>query len=771
MRRITVFLFVIFIGVLVGCEDSATDTTPPVAILIGEETVYLEYMDTYEELGAICEDDIDENCKVFINGDVVNTTRPGTYIISYFVVDESSNTGIVIDRTVIVSETTSPIISLIGDDIIYINYGDSYNELGANCTDNYDTTCVVIIDDSNVDETTIGTYSVLYNTTDTEGNVALEIIREVVVSDNESPIISLIGDPVIELEYNSIYSELGATCTDNYDLTCDVLIGDTVIDTSILGSTVITYNAVDASSNDAIELTRTVIVQDTTAPVITLNGDSAINLDLNASYSELGATCTDNYDTSCTVIISGDTVDTSTVGTYHVTYNITDTEGNIALEVIRTVTINDTVSPITSLIGDSEVDIEYGTTYNDLGINCTDNFDTTCVVVMGGDTVNVYTLGTYVITYNVTDSAGNIAIEVSRTVTVEDTTSPVIDVSELRTTVTLDGSFDFTSSFCADNRDLTCTVEVVTVLDTSVLTTQLITLRAVDTEGNETTVVHQIEVIEGLDTTIYVPAGYYDTTIGLTGAALKDSLYDIIKNHTEYSYTSSSTDVWDILREADEDPNNSDNVMMFYSGFSWPKECQDTVTANLPDYCFDNNDRTASYTEWNREHIWSKSRGDFGTSRGAGTDAHHLVAAERTMNSTKNNRMFEDCNDGDDTNIVDRGFGNYTCNTWDFEPRDEVKGDVARMIFYMATRYESEDSLDLYVLDDADSDKSLKLSQYGDLDDLLRWHIEDPVDEWELERNQVVYTYQANRNPFIDHPELVELIWGTPESVIEYEPS
>ena len=141
------------------------------------------------------------------------------------------------------------------------------------------------------------------------------------------------------------------------------------------------------------------------------------------------------------------------------------------------------------------------------------------------------------------------------------------------------------------------------------------------------------------------------------------------------------------------------------------------------------------------------------------TDAHHLVAAERTMNSTKNNRFYEDCGDGDDTNIEERAYDNVTCNEWEFEPRDEVKGDVARMIFYMAVRYEG-DPLDLEVIDDPDEDSSLKLPVYGDLDDLLRWHREDPVSQEEVERNEVIYIYQENRNPFIDNPAYVSDIWG-----------
>ncbi len=367
---------------------------------------------------------------------------------------------------------------------------------------------------------------------------------------------------------------------------------------------------------------------------------------------------------------------------------------------------------------------------------------------------------------------------------IPDTTEPTIDVSTIRTTVTLDGNFDTSGVTCDDNRDSECEVLVVGNIDTSTLGIQTITFTATDLAGNVTEEIVTVEVIEGIDTTMYVPVGYYSSAEGLTGEALKDMLNDIITGHTEFPYTNTNTDVWDMLREADEDPDNSDNVLLFYSDFSWPKECQDTNTDLLPDYCFEDNDREADYEEWNREHIWSKSHGEFehedGASAyayGAHTDGHHLVAAERRMNSIKSNRFFDDCHDGiDDTNLEDRGYGNFTCGEWYFEPRDEVKGDVARMLFYMAVRYEGEDGdyLDLELVEDL---KALapelhlqdqKLPYYGNLAILLRWHIEDPVDEWELERNETIYQYQGNRNPFIDHPEYVALIFGTEDNPIEY---
>ncbi len=348
-----------------------------------------------------------------------------------------------------------------------------------------------------------------------------------------------------------------------------------------------------------------------------------------------------------------------------------------------------------------------------------------------------------------------------------DTEAPVINTAALPSKFLLDSNNDILAT-CQDNVDETCTVVIEGSFDTSILGEQSVTLKATDAAGNETTFVYTYEIVENVDGSMYIPLGYYDSIDGLVGEELKTALNSIISGHTEYPYKSTATDTWDILREADEDPDNPDNIIGIYTGLSIAKDCQDTTYP--PDFCEIEAYGEDDTVEWNREHIWSKSRGDFTDESELGpyTDTHHLIAAERVMNSIKSNRFYEDCHDGDDVNVVDRGYGNYTCNEWEFEPRDEVKGDVARMIFYMAVRYENEE-LDLEVINDPEEDKALKLPVYGDIDDLLRWHEEDPVSEKEILRNQVIYTYQGNRNPFIDRPELVTLIWGEPDDYQIFE--
>ncbi len=239
------------------------------------------------------------------------------------------------------------------------------------------------------------------------------------------------------------------------------------------------------------------------------------------------------------------------------------------------------------------------------------------------------------------------------------------------------------------------------------------------------------------------PAGYYDAASGLKGKALKTALYHIIKGQKTYPYTSSSTDVWDILKETDRDPDNPDNVILIYTGRS--------VNA-AQEY--------NSGKGWSREHVWAKSRGDFGTDPPAGTDVNNLRPADISVNSARSNRWFDTCSVMVYDNDV--ATGSYKSTTrWVWQPRKEVEGDVARMIFYMATRYEGENGEpDLQIINYLPEDKRTKAPLFAMLHTLLKWNHDDPVDAYERRRNNVVYSYQHNRNPFIDHPEYVQRIWG-----------
>ena len=165
-------------------------------------------------------------------------------------------------------------------------------------------------------------------------------------------------------------------------------------------------------------------------PVITLLGETEVSLELGSTYTDAGATAVDNIDgdiTSSIEIVNN--VDINTVGTYTVTYNVSDTAGNAATQVTRTVNITpDVTIPVITLLGESEVSLELGSTYTDAGATASDNIDgdiTSSIVTV--NLVDVNTVGTYTVTYNVSDAAGNAASQVTRTVNITpDVTIPVI---------------------------------------------------------------------------------------------------------------------------------------------------------------------------------------------------------------------------------------------------------------------------------------------------------------------------------------------------------
>lgn len=219
------------------------------------------------------------------------------------------------------------------------------------------------------------------------------------------------------------------------------------------------------------------------------------------------------------------------------------------------------------------------------------------------------------------------------------------------------------------------------------------------------------EVTIEADTTNLDFDGYYKNLEDVTGNALKLALRELITDtHTNIT---SYAKLKEVLQDADEDPNNPDNMILFYTGASVTK--------------------TDNMSTWNREHVWAQdlSNGWFGES-GAGADAHHIRPCNPSVNSSRGNKIF----------------GTST-TTSTYYPGDEFKGDVARIIFYLMTRYQESETYNLDFTDIAES-----------VDLLLLWNEQDPVSALEMNRNNVVEEVQGNRNPFIDYPEFAEEIWG-----------
>lgn len=260
------------------------------------------------------------------------------------------------------------------------------------------------------------------------------------------------------------------------------------------------------------------------------------------------------------------------------------------------------------------------------------------------------------------------------------------------------------------------------------------------------------------------PAGYYATAVGKTGEALRLALHEIIDDHTRFPYTSSATDCWDILNDADEDPNNSAHILDVYKNASYTK-----IAGGMGAY--------------NREHVWPKSYG-FPKDQSGNypyTDCHHLMACDSSYNSARSNLPYDTRGSNDSekaTNTNNNQGGGASISsassnwqsgsgaTGHWETWIGKRGDVARALFYMDVRYEGGTHTltghaepDLILTDDrtkianSNTGSNEAIGYMGILSTLLKWHTDDPVDDLERERNNTIYSYQGNRNPFIDHPE------------------
>ena len=326
-----------------------------------------------------------------------------------------------------------------------------------------------------------------YNVTDANGNVAVEVTRTVNVVDTTVPVITLSGEATVTIEVGSTYTDAGATAT---DLSGEISVISTgTVDTSVVGTYTVTYNATDASGNEAAAVSRTVNVVDTTVPVITLTGEATVTIEVGSTYTDAGATALDNYDGDITSsIVTVNPVDTDVVGVYTVTYNVTDANGNVAVEVTRIVNVVDTTVPVITLTGESTVTIELGSTYTDAGATATDNYDgdiTSSIVTV--NPVDTDVVGVYTLTYNVTDANGNVAVEVTRTVNVVDTTVPVITLTgEATVTIEVGSTYADAGSTALDNYDGDITSSIVTVnpVDVTTVGTYTLTYNVTDANGN-----------------------------------------------------------------------------------------------------------------------------------------------------------------------------------------------------------------------------------------------------------------------------------------------
>ncbi len=211
----------------------------------------------------------------------------------------------------------------------------------------------------------------------------------------------------------------------------------------------------------------------------------------------------------------------------------------------------------------------------------------------------------------------------------------------------------------------------------------------------------------------------------------------LASGHRQLTYS----EVWTALTETDEDPANSNNVILFYSNRSLAKSRNGSGAASSnPD-------------NWNREHSWPKSHGFSERNNEAYTDIQHLRATDISVNSSRGSLDF----DYSDAPLAEAPENRVDGDS--FEPRDAIKGDVARMMMYMDVRYEGNVDVtpDLVLVNYLTASGDAEL---GKLCTLLQWHESDPVDASELERVNRIYEYQGNRNPVVDNPQWVSMLYS-----------
>lgn len=254
------------------------------------------------------------------------------------------------------------------------------------------------------------------------------------------------------------------------------------------------------------------------------------------------------------------------------------------------------------------------------------------------------------------------------------------------------------------------------------------------------------------------PTGYYVTAQGLSGYALKTELYNIIKDHNAQGYSA----IWNFYDSSARDKyfENDNSILDMYS--EKPNGSDSYNYTAVSDQCGNYSGEGGCY---NREHSFPKSWFG-GTIEPMNSDVHHIYATDGYVNSKRSNFPFGEVASASFTSTNGSKLGsaasslNYSGTV--FEPIDEFKGDFARAYFYMATRYENV--IGTWQTKTTSSNAVLNGSSNQVFESwvvamLLNWHNSDPVSQMELDRNQAAFEFQGNRNPYIDHPEFVEIIW------------
>jgi hypothetical protein len=339
-------------------------------------------------------------------------------------------------RVYVKQDNIPPVITLNDKDTVNVEKGYTYTDQGATALDNIDGNLTSYIQTTNnVNTAVVGTYHVTYHVCDFLNNCSTKIRVVNVTPDVTPPVLTLLGKDTILWNVNIPYVDPGYTANDLGDgnLTSAV-IQTTNLNYTKLGTYTIIYTVTDSRGlSDSKK--RTVIVLDGAAPSISLIGANPIYVNINSTYTEPGVVYADNYWPNNKIILQvTGLVDVTSVGTYPITYSVTDASGNGPNTISRNVIVYDSVAPVISTSGDDVITLEVYNQFYDPGVNILDNSISGLTVYKYGNFYDKYPngiptkIGNYIIFYYVLDKAGNRSNTLGRVVQVVDATAPKLEL-------------------------------------------------------------------------------------------------------------------------------------------------------------------------------------------------------------------------------------------------------------------------------------------------------------------------------------------------------
>ena len=398
------------------------DITPPTIYVNGNvDTVFVEVGRMFVDPGYT----VTGATTITHTGIAFNTiitTYPSLAVHTITATDASNNTTI---RDIFVRATrdiTKPVITRTGADTVYSEVLVAYSDLGATATDFYfGSLTASIVTNNGVNINKPGTYTVTYNVTDASGNIANTVIRVVIVRDTQKPVITISGSNPLFVNVHSTFNPPTATVSDNYNTGLTYVITGGPVNTNVLGTYTLFYNAVDSSGNVAVTQTLTVIVRDITPPRLTLLPADTVIIDCITltTVPEPGYVVQDNYYTAAQITVSKiGNVNLNVVGTYSVRYYAADPSGNIDSSNVRVYKVVDREAPVISLVGAYTMNWPRWKPFVDPGTTIFDKCNPGATVIPDMANLNIQLDGLYYITYNCTDASGNKATPIRRYVNI-----------------------------------------------------------------------------------------------------------------------------------------------------------------------------------------------------------------------------------------------------------------------------------------------------------------------------------------------------------------